>query len=48
MFIAEGSEKDRALRRALPDYLERAGGKYRLKAARPMQPVIISWRPKKR
>ncbi len=45
LFLTEGSEKDNLLRSTIEDHLEQRDGELYLKDAKPMRPVLITWRP---
>jgi hypothetical protein len=45
LFLTEGSAKDQRLGKALAEELEEGEGVLRLRGYKPMEPVLVSWRP---
>ena len=47
LFLSPGSPTEKLLEEALDDLLEEVDGSFRVKGASPMQPGLVSWRPRR-
>ena len=46
LYLTPGSQKHRLLEEVLPDMLEEATGRFRIRGERPLTPALVRWQPK--